>query len=148
MNREHWKKLLPIITAYAEGKEIEFLDPNYGGRAIFDTYWFSSDVNNYRIKEHKLPEPPPGKHWHREDLKGEWFPSGYRPLLDGEQIESGDEYYFLFEEWVEVKNTNGFGSAGKIHVPLRTKRSLPEETVEMTVADVEKLVGKKVKIVK
>lgn len=39
-----------------------------------------------------LPAPPTGRRWHGEDWKPEWLEGGYRPLLDGEVIEVGDEY--------------------------------------------------------
>jgi len=40
----------------------------------------------------KLPPPPPGMRWHREDgWKAEDLPQGYRPLVEGELIQSGDE---------------------------------------------------------
>lgn len=39
----------------------------------------------------RLPDPPPGKNWHRDDWTEEMLPEGYRPLMDGELPESGDE---------------------------------------------------------
>lgn len=35
--------------------------------------------------EWKLPEPPAGYHWHRNDWVGHMLPEGYRPMMAGEQ---------------------------------------------------------------
>ena len=53
MNRERAKELLPIIQAFAEGKEIEFryVENSKWRRAGDDVEWIFS--NSYRIK----PEP-------------------------------------------------------------------------------------------
>lgn len=44
-----------------------------------------------RIKEWKLPDPPAGRKWHREDWTQEMLPDGWRPLLAGEAREIGDK---------------------------------------------------------
>lgn len=45
MNREHWKAMLPFVTAFANGEELLF-DGMKAGQEIN----FASDVNCYRIK--------------------------------------------------------------------------------------------------
>lgn len=55
MNREHWKKMLPIIEAFVEGKTVEYLyahewTPVTPGD---DEITFNKDAHRYRIK----PEP-------------------------------------------------------------------------------------------
>ena len=52
MNRENAKKLLPIITAFAEGKVIEWKNRD-GVWVAVDSPGFSYNPKNYRIK----PEP-------------------------------------------------------------------------------------------
>lgn len=48
MNREEAKKLLPIIQAYADGKEIQH---NFNGDwSNMDYFDFDDDPENYRIK--------------------------------------------------------------------------------------------------
>ena len=53
MNREHWKKLLPFITAYAEGGTIQLNHHSEGGWKDVVDPCFSADPEQYRIK----PEP-------------------------------------------------------------------------------------------
>jgi hypothetical protein len=52
MTPAHAKELLPLITAYAEGKTIQFYDELKGWEDKPDLY-FSEPAKNYRIK----PEP-------------------------------------------------------------------------------------------
>lgn len=49
MTREHAKQLLPIIQAFAEGEEIEYLNTE-GKWTTADYPGFSSDPERYRIK--------------------------------------------------------------------------------------------------
>ena len=42
--------------------------------------------------EWRLPDPPPGKEWHRTDWTEDMLPEGYRPLLLGEEVKIGDEW--------------------------------------------------------
>lgn len=49
MNRENAKKLLPIITAFADGKVIEWKNSD-GVWVVADSPGFSYNPNNYRIK--------------------------------------------------------------------------------------------------
>lgn len=53
MNRNQAKALLPIIQAYAEGKEIEIFDKTMKMWKTAMLPHFDCDSNNYRIK----PEP-------------------------------------------------------------------------------------------
>lgn len=87
MTREHWKQLLPIIAAFAEGKEIEFLNfkgiwekCNYAEKLAFDR-----PAGKYRVK----PEPK------------------LRPWKDGEiplgALWKGKASTFVFTaEWVNL----------------------------------------------
>lgn len=50
--REHWKKMLPFITAYVEGKEIETLT-TYGWEPLRHAS-FGGSSDEYRIKPVKI----------------------------------------------------------------------------------------------
>lgn len=67
------------------------------------------DIIAYRVTKEapawKLPEPPEGMKWHREDgWTKEMLPEGYRPLLEGEELEAGtDQFNFRpAETWRTV----------------------------------------------
>lgn len=82
-----------------------------------------------KSKEWKLPAPPPGKQWHRDDWTQDMLPEGWRPLLMDEVWEQGDQIY----------RQNGWETAGnkltdaigilccKMTQPCRTQRPLPTE---------------------
>jgi hypothetical protein len=56
MNRDDVKKLLPIIEAFADGKTVEFCEPD--GQWV--THWdpaFNADPGRYRIKPAKRLRP-------------------------------------------------------------------------------------------
>jgi uncharacterized protein YodC (DUF2158 family) len=79
-----------------------------------------------------LPAPPPGRRWHREDWKPEWLEGGYRPLLDGEEIEAGDEYCPCgFGPWKPAALDSWAYCVGvRVNsraVRFRTRRPLPAE---------------------
>lgn len=79
MNRTQAKRLLPIMEAFANGKDIEYLSDRSQWRAVGETvYW---DAACYRIK------PEPQKFWvvwhnnavvsfHNNDPR-DWFPADY-----------------------------------------------------------------------
>lgn len=52
ITRENAKKLLPIIKAFSEGKQIQFRN-NMNEWKEYDNFSFTEDVSRYRIK----PEP-------------------------------------------------------------------------------------------
>lgn len=56
MTRDRIKKLLPIITAFAEGKTIEVKDTNNKWGEITDPY-FDGDPEAYRIKQESKYHP-------------------------------------------------------------------------------------------
>ena len=67
MNRQHWKDLLPIITAFANGERVEMVTPKQGWLADED-YAFDSLPENYRIAprtirigNYDVPEPYRGE---------------------------------------------------------------------------------------
>ncbi len=50
MEREKVKQLLPLIQAYAEGKEIEMYDETEGGWVTLDSPRFDYEPETYRVK--------------------------------------------------------------------------------------------------
>lgn len=55
MNREQAKELLPVITAFVEGKEIQFLGKhNEKWVDVTDSPWFDPSVGSYRIKPEEV----------------------------------------------------------------------------------------------
>lgn len=89
-------------------------------------------------KPWKLSDPPPGKKWHDHD-NADWnwqehmLPPGYRPLLEAEILERGDEFNnctgYPDSKWQEVESAHLDNMIGKPipphRVPFRTKRPLP-----------------------
>lgn len=57
MNREHWKKILPFVQAFADGKHVELLTES-GNWVSQNEVMFSRDASNYRIAE-----PPKLRPW-------------------------------------------------------------------------------------
>lgn len=89
MTREEVKKLLPIIQAFAEGKEIEMFFGNEWVKTTNPGFTFSSE--NYRIK----PEPE------------------YRPFKTKEECWNEMLKHQPFG-WVLSKVTGSYGSIGSI----------------------------------
>jgi len=48
MNREHWKKMLPIVTAFAEGKDVRHYSQDEGWTSEKELC-FCGDPEDYRI---------------------------------------------------------------------------------------------------
>jgi hypothetical protein len=93
------------------------------------------DLENYEPEPWKLPDPPAGQKWHRDDWTEDMLPEGYRPLLLGETRESEDE--FLFEPYgcaSKWRISGGVPSCVNEADPAwchhRTKRPLPEPKPE------------------
>ena len=85
MNRKEATELLPIIQAYAEGKEIEIFDKTMKMWKTAMLPHFDCDSNNYRIK----PE------------------STYRPFKDAEECWAEMQKHQPFG-WVKDKDTQKF----------------------------------------
>jgi hypothetical protein len=81
-----------------------------------------------------LPKLPKGMKWHTE---GGWaahmLPEGYRPLLDGEMPEEGDQVYYPREaKWEDQQDIMLKKAADCTQFPQRTMRPLPGMTYEET----------------
>jgi len=76
----------------------------------------------------RLPDPPAGKRWHREgDWKEEYLPFGYRPFLQGEKVQQGDERYDIADgNWTTWQKEWGSTPINADYQALfRTTRPLP-----------------------
>jgi len=125
-------------AAFAAGKVIQYR----GGES---SMWHDTVIPTwqsccqYRIKpepQWKLPDPPEGQKWHRDDWTEDMLPEGYRPLLFGEVWCRSDEYYSN-GRWQERRHTNWLGQAVDEYAlyPCRTKRPLPEPKPEEWAAE-------------
>jgi hypothetical protein len=74
----------------------------------------------------KLPPPPPGMRWHREDGWNEGdLPQGYRPLVEGEWRKNEDEWtYDDGNGWRLVANYGPEGEVSRGAAKHRTTRPL------------------------
>ncbi len=72
--------------------------------------------------EWRLPDPPPGREWHRTDFNEEDLPEGWRPLLAGEIVPAKSEVKSPSGEWVV---TLAEEPRKRDHWKTRTKRPLP-----------------------
>lgn len=81
----------------------------------------------------KLPDPPAGRKWHRDDWTQDMLPDGWRPLLLGEKAEQGDEIYPLAgnDDWKGKWQTDvsWWAAASESMFPTRTRRPLPESVI-------------------
>lgn len=91
MNKDNAKDFLPLVQALAEGKTIQLLDKDLGGKKWFDLESpdFVWHVSFYRIK------PEPKKEWVRVGL---WTADGvcprfYANALRPEESWEGNKYF-------------------------------------------------------
>jgi hypothetical protein len=67
-----------------------------------------------------------GQQWHRDDFTEDMLPDGWRPLLAGEIISEGSQYYI--DRWIEAVNSIGnVVYTGADH--YRTRRPLPAVSI-------------------
>lgn len=142
MTPEQAKENAEVLLAYASGMEIEMKDQYEGGsdwrRATDPAFNFSR--SDYRIK----PEPvfelgrhipgfrplQDGEEWHRTDWTKEMLPDGWRPLMLGEEVATGegrDEFFIRDDIW-SWQNTSPVKIEGKnnsSYARWRTQRPLP-----------------------
>ncbi len=80
----------------------------------------------------KLPDPPEGRKWHREDWTQEMLPDGWRPLLYGEIPQGGDEGFdgsAWKTDWVAIgEPLVNDGNTYSLH---RTRRPLPQPVISI-----------------
>lgn len=73
----------------------------------------------------KLPDPPVGVKWHREDWTQDMLPDGWRPLHEGEGHIPGDEWLNENGSWSRC-TVYSAGPAKGYSTHYRTRRPLPQ----------------------
>jgi hypothetical protein len=151
-SREWWAERKYLIDAFVDGRKIAYFDSGRGfpNEKLLQ---FSEEVHKYTIIPFEIPAPPEGKEWHLKDSLGTLTAEllephkGYRPLLKDEVVQMGDEYYLSGSDWEACHG----GIKAHNCLILRTKRPLPVEPVELikelTVEQIQKELGYKIKIV-
>jgi len=150
---EQAKALKPILEAIIEQNPRV---RNCGRFACFDfpSKSLGQVLEAWSIAPLEFHAPPEGEKWHNPDnLTADEVEvdKGYRLLLESEVAENGNSRHcnWLIEMFHYGEDPWQSGCYGDCrNGSYRTKNPLPKPAVEMTVADVEKLVGKRVKIVK
>lgn len=116
------------MLAYADGKPIECCGVH--GQTIWTRFgsteiptWDFENIQ-YRPFTWKLPEPPAGKRWHRDDFQEEDLPEGFRPLMKGEVPLTGDEWR-SDRGWLKQTPETDNTELASYHTKHRTRRPLP-----------------------
>lgn len=133
------KAAAAIFSASAEGKKIEWHSDRQGwipADPFSSTSYFNvlQYPERYRRALWKLPAPPAGRRWHRDDFTEADLPEGWRPLLKEERIEKGDELRCQYSSWRPFNHAIGEitrAGATEFH---RTRRPLPTEPKAPTMA--------------
>jgi hypothetical protein len=73
----------------------------------------------------RMPEPPEGKLWCSAIWSRESLPYPYRPLLNGEVWQTGDEYLNTLGKWIALEENMNRAVADNTTRPCRTTRPLP-----------------------
>ncbi len=143
----------PVRTRDGRKVEIKFTDgrePLPIGGYIGDSEWldtWTKDGKFYEANkddgkdlvncEWKLPDPPPGREWHRTDFEEEDLPPGYRPAWLGEARRDEDEVLSSDVGWITIERYSRAltdASCTKGSMKTRTKRPLPQEA-DLTMDD-------------
>lgn len=151
--QEQAQKALPIIQAIIEKNprvRVDGHDPAWGFRANSLTAF----ISRWSIAAVEFPTLPEGEEWHNpQNRTAEQIgcDKGWRPLLKSETIIPDDAEFFevCSNRWIQSHcRGKGVKASGNLNETYRTKNPIPETAVEMTVAEIEKILGKRVKIVK
>ena len=144
MTKEGYKKHREIIKAWAEeDAEIEVRDlslPTWS--KVTSPHW--DKALEYRIKPEVFPDAPEGEQWFNPfNLSAEKFEinKGWRPLLVSEHCE-GD----FKKPQVDYDCIAGIQRERRFRT-FRTKLPLPQAAKKLTVAEIESILGYKIKIV-
>lgn len=123
------------------------IETNTGGNYRFTTSTYGFPEEALELVKWELPQPPTGKVWHSnfewtEDMLPQ-MPLKFRPLLEGELIEVGDQWLQHGVWHAHSRDdsylTSSVGTAATAgFLPTRTSRPLPPETkiVPLEAADV------------
>ena len=102
-----------LKAAHAAGKRIQCkLRMSCGWTDYTGDFSNADSRHEFRVVDaepaFQLPPPPPGMRWHREDgWKADDLPSGYRPLVDGENWVAGDEILRFAPHGWQIGGTPG-----------------------------------------
>lgn len=116
-------------------KNLCALDDHGEREASFNWYRPAAPAKDKPLDEPawKLPDPPPGKQWHRtEGWTKEMLPEGMRPLLADEHYKAGDEYLAGSFGWMRSIYEDASNGQPALNYALnyisrfRTSRPLPE----------------------
>ena len=141
MTRKGYKIHKEIIEAWAAGAEVEVFSGEAWTNAT-SPFWF--ETVEYRIKPQVFPDAPEGEEWFNPfNLSAEKFEinKGWRPLLVSERCEISpkrfDDHYDCIAGILLDKRFQTF----------RTKLPLPQAAKKLTIAEIESILGYKIKIV-
>lgn len=99
----------------------------HAARAVYDQMRAHYEADKHPAPEWRLPDPPPGQQWHRDDWTQDMLPEGYRPLLLGEPCNANDFFFDCFDREWRVSCAGSVGDAVQAHwAHTRTRRPLPE----------------------
>jgi hypothetical protein len=125
-----------LKLAQAKGCRIEYCDVDDGDWFVLggDFAEKMSKAAAYKFRIHpadewkaRLPRLRDGAEWHRDDFTNEMLEDGYRPLLEGEACEHGDEVRLpLSHRWSDSGLDFGARMTSR-HLHTRTRRPVPPE---------------------
>jgi len=141
MTRKGYKIHKEIIEAWAAGAEVEVFSGEAWTNAT-SPFWF--ETVEYRIKPQVFPDAPEGEQWFNPfNLSAEKFEinKGWRPLLVSEHCE-GD----FKKPQVDYDCIAGIQRERRFRT-FRTKLPLPQAAKKLTIAEIESILGYKIKIV-
>jgi hypothetical protein len=125
-----------LKAAQAKGCRIEYCDVDDGDWFVLggDFAEKMSKAAAYKFRIHpadewkaRLPRLKGGAEGHRNDFTNEMLEGGYRPLLEGEACEQGDEVHLpLQDRWSDSGLDFGARMTSR-HLHTRTRRPVPPE---------------------
>lgn len=147
------KKALPIIEAIIKGSDRVRVGRKKA-ECGYESLSLGHFLDSWTLAPIEFPALPLGEEWHNpQKISAEQMQcdKGWRPLLKSETVIPDDAQFFepFAKKWMGSnycgKNIRATFNSNESY---RTKKPFPEPAVEMTVAEIEKLIGKRVKIVK
>jgi hypothetical protein len=123
-----------LEAAQAKGCRIEYCENEVWQKVLKHLPFSSLVVHAQHLRIHpadewkaRLPRLKEGAKWHRKDFTNEMLEGGYRPLLEGEACEHGDEVHLpLQDRWSDSGLDFGARMTSR-HLHTRTRRPVPPE---------------------
>lgn len=84
------------------------------------------------VKKWELAPPPHGR-WHRSGWTEEMLPEGFRPMLDGEKFQPGDEIISCKGNWQNISSVLAGDLSDNISASLDTRYSRTRRTLHTEV---------------